>query len=109
VQSNATSPSTFASEKKEISKMTAVNLATVEEVSNYMRGAALAAANISDSDALEAVKRLDMPPSQRPTLWKQRWENSAALQREFAQASWYVHFMEAAAVGRVRIFSKNPV
>lgn len=77
----------------------------------FMSGSkpALAAASISDADALEAVKRLDVPPSQRPVLWKARWENSAALQREFIKVEHYVHLMEAAAAGRVRIIGKSPV
>lgn len=89
----------------------AMNLETLAELNALMSkpGHALASPNVSDVDVLEAVKRLDMPPSQRPALWKARWDNSAALQREFIKVEYYVSFMEAAAVGRVRILGKAPV
>lgn len=63
---------------------------------------ALASPNVSDADALAAVKLMATPPSQRPALWKERWENSAALQREFKQVEWYIGYMESVANGRSR-------
>lgn len=66
----------------------------------------LAQSSVSDRDALAAVKALDMPPSRRPALWQARWDNSAALQREFATAAGYVGYMEASVTGRARIIGQ---
>ena len=57
---------------------------------------------VKDSDAIVAVQKLDMPPSRRPALWRERWDASAALQREFSAAETYVAYMEGRCTGRVR-------
>lgn len=61
---------------------------------------------VSDADAIAACKSLDMPPSQRVALWRERWEGSGALQREFKSGDSYVAYMEGLATGRVRVLSK---
>jgi hypothetical protein len=62
----------------------------------------LTLATVSDNDALAAVASLNVPPSQRPAIWRARWQASAALQAEFKTEDVYVSFMEGAAKGRVR-------
>lgn len=68
--------------------------------------AALASPLVTDQNAIEAVKRMDMPPSRRPALWKDRWDNSSALQREFKTSADYSAYMEATVTGRARIIGQ---
>ncbi|EJW12616.1 hypothetical protein A33M_1899 [Rhodovulum sp. PH10] len=63
----------------------------------------LALPTVTNRDALAAVKSLDMPPSQRPAVWRERWHASAALQREFADADRYSSYMEGLATERIRL------
>lgn len=67
----------------------------------------LASPNVSDQDALSAVRGLSMSSELRRPLWNERWQSSPALQREFADGAHYVAYMEAVATGRCRTVARS--
>ena len=62
----------------------------------------------NDADGHERIiqlaKAADLSTKQRKDLWSERFDSSAAIEREFISKEAYSAFMEHAFAGRVRYF-----
>jgi hypothetical protein len=64
---------------------------------------------MSDDEAIAYARNSAMSADLRGDLWRQRFQHSPALQNEFHSLQAYAAYMNAAAQGRVRVFSGNTV